>query len=371
MKEKKKSPKEKKAPPALSPLAVRPDSLRFSFFRVCLGTLLLFMLISGTLILLLSHVGRLGFFLHRPLFLILSAYLMCLAVSAALAVFVNTRVLSPLSRLSEASRRVAEGDFSVRLAQDTSAEELNETFRHFNEMVKALGETGALQSDFITNVSHEFKTPLSAIEGYATLLQDGGLSEEERATLSGRILQSARCLSTLCGDILLLSKLENGQEAPAVSSFRLDELIRSVILEREGEWEKKNLSFDLDEIQDTVIVSSEPLLRQVFSNLIGNAVKFTGTGGKITVRIARTEKELLVSVEDTGCGMDEETLRHIFGKFYQGDTSHKSEGNGLGLALCREILSVCGGSIRAESCPGVGSVFTVFLPAGLDTGTFF
>lgn len=362
---------QKKEGPALSPLGNRPDSLRFSFFRVCLGTMLLFMLLNGSLIIVLSRLGLLGSLLHRPLALILSIYFLCLAVSAALAVFVNTRLLSPLARLSAASRRVAEGDFSVRVVPDTSAEELNETFRHFNDMVKTLRETESLQSNFIANVSHEFKTPLSAIEGYATLLQDGTLSAEERADLAARILQSARRLSALCGDILLLSKLENGKDSPPFASFRLDELIRAVILDLEEKWSKKNISFDLEEMPDTVLLSSEPLLRQVFSNLIGNAIKFTGENGKITVSVRRTEKEVAVAVEDTGCGMEEETLKHIFDKFYQGDTSHKSEGNGLGLALCREILTKCGGSIHAESCPGVGSRFTLLLPAGLDTGTFF
>lgn len=338
------------------------ESLRAAFFRVCLGTVLLFMLISGALIMALSRLGRLSFFLHRPTFLLLCVYLLCIVVSLVLAFFVNSRILTPMEQLSEASRRVATGDFSTRIALDTTAEELNQTFSNFNDMVAALGSIDSLQSDFIASVSHEFKTPLAALEGYVTLLQDEGLSSEERQDCMDHILSATRRLGTLCANILLLSKLENQTEPPPMTAFRLDELIRSALVDTEQLWSEKQLQFDLEELTDTLITSSEGLLSHVFANLIGNAIKFSNIGGIIRIGIRRQAADVTIFVEDEGEGMDKETLSHIFSKFYQGDSSHKSEGNGLGLALCRQIVVLCGGSIQAESQKGHGSRFTVTLP---------
>ncbi len=277
------------------------------------------------------------------------------------AYYINDRILRPIRRLSDASKTVATGDFDVRINVRTDIEELNSTFDNFNNMVTELSSIETLRNDFVASVSHEFKTPLAAIEGYTMLLQDEGLSVDERNEYIAKITDNTRRLSALTGDILLISKLDNQTFSSQKHTFRLDEQIREAILTHESDWDNKEIELDID-LPEVSYTGEESLLLQVWLNLIGNAVKFTPRGGCISVKMTGSDSFITVCISDTGIGMDEVTSKHIFEKFYQGDTSHKSDGNGLGLALCKKIVTRTGGSITVESTPGQGSIFTVKLP---------
>ncbi len=336
--------------------------LKSRFLSVIFSFMVLTMLFGSAIMLLANRIGVFyPLFMANPLLAMLMLYCMSLGLSSVLAYSVGRQLLEPIERLSRASCKVARGDFSVRLEPDTRIDELDTTFRNFNSMVRELSSIETLRGDFVANVSHEFKTPLAAVEGYATLLQDKSLTESEREDCVQKILLSVGRLSTLTGNILLLSKLENGSYQLEKNDYRLDEQLREAILLHEQAWTQKNQELDVD-LPELTFHGCESLLLQLWVNLIGNAVKYTRDSGHIAVRMRFDAKTVTVAVADDGIGMDAETRRHIFEKFYQGDESRRSEGNGLGLALCRRIAERCGGTIAVESALGKGSTFTVGLP---------
>ena len=272
----------------------------------------------------------------------------------------------PMHRLAKATAKVAQGDFSVYVPPLHTADKLDYLdvmILDFNTMVEELGSIETLKTDFFSNVSHEMKTPLAVIQNYAQLLQKENLTEEERLEYTDSILQSTRKLSSLITNILKLNKLEKQTIRPAPEQYDLCQQLCDCALQFEDAWEKKDLEF-IAELEDRIIIQADPgLLELVWTNLLSNAVKFTPPGGTVTLTQTSDEKEVTVSVSDTGCGMDEKTLRHIYDKFYQGDSSHSTEGNGLGLALVQRILQLSNGTIAVKSRVGQGSAFTVRLPA--------
>lgn len=284
-----------------------------------------------------------------------------LAVGAGITQFMGRLFFEPINKLGDAMNRVAEGDFSVSLEEKNSSPEIANIYDKFNLMVKELNATEVLQTDFVSNVSHEFKTPINAIEGYATLLQDGeGLSPDEQEQYVDKILFNTQRLSSLVGNILLLSRIDNQAIPHKGAAFRLDEQIRQAIVLLEPEWVKKDIEFDV-EMQDITIEGNENLLFHVWNNLIGNAIKFDPPNGLINIKLHKKGDKAVFQIEDSGPGISEEGLKHIFDKFYQEDSSHKQEGNGLGLALAGRIVSLHGGSISAVNLPGGGCRFTVEL----------
>lgn len=269
-------------------------------------------------------------------------------------------IVSPIKKLIHGIRRVSHGDFSVQVECDTRTE-ISELITEFNKMVRELGNIETLRNDFVANVSHEFKTPIAAIEGCATLLQDENLTPEERLEYTQLISESAHRLSVLTTNILQLSKLENQEIVPELKEFSLDEQLRQAILLLENQWGDKNIDLDID-LDPATVFSSEELLMQVWTNLIGNAIKFSHNGGIISISLKSVDKKYFISIKDNGIGMSSETIEHIFDKFYQGDTSHSGKGNGLGLPLANRIVTIFGGNMFVKSTLGQGSEFVVELP---------
>ncbi|NLI55289.1 MAG: HAMP domain-containing histidine kinase [Clostridiales bacterium] len=283
-------------------------------------------------------------------------------LGVGIAAYTSAKMLSPILKINDAAKKVARGDFSVRLEEKSIAKEIEEIATSFNIMVKELSNTETLRSDFVSNVSHEFKTPLSAIEGYATLLQDERLSKEEQAQYVSRILENTSRLSRLTQSILSLSQLENQEIVLQQESFMLDEQIRRVLLSYEPLWEEKELNIDLS-LEATLFYGSKSLLAQVWSNLIDNAIKFSNQGGTLSIGCREFDGKVFVRVADTGTGMSEEVKKHAFDKFYQGERSHAGQGSGLGLALVRRIVTLCGGTIELISAEGKGTKITVMFDA--------
>lgn len=279
---------------------------------------------------------------------------------AAIAVGLSKIFVSPMMKLGDAMRKVAGGDFTVRLDCTSKIRDVREVYGSFNTMVKELGNTETLQTDFVSNVSHEFKTPINAIEGYASLLQDSQLTDEQKNAYIDKIIFNTRRLSDLVGNILLLSKVNNQTISLKASTFRLDEQVRQSILALESKWEKKEIEFDidLDEIEHT---GYENLLSHVWLNLIDNAVKFSPQNGQIRIRLKQLAGSVTFSIWDNGLPIPEADIDRIFNKFYQGDNSHASEGNGLGLALVRKIVAAAHGTINVTSSEDAGTEFVVAL----------
>lgn len=314
-------------------------------------------MVTGVLFLLdaLGVVYKLSFSMLVSLFVVA-------AVAAALmSYFIGRRILAPMVKLSKASKEVARGNFDITVSDSSKLEEVQTTFRNFNAMVRELNSISTLSNDFVANVSHEFKTPLTAIEGYAMLLQDPALTADERGEYLEKILYNTHRLTDLVGSILMLSKIESKSLAEQYQDFRLDEQIRQAVVALEPAWAEKDIVFNV-ELDEVTLSGCEALLMHVWTNLISNAVKFSERGQTIEIRLLDQKECVVVSVTDHGCGMTQEVQERIFEKFYQGDASHKSLGNGLGLALVKRIVELSDGLIEVVSKPNKGSTFRVILP---------
>ena len=293
--------------------------------------------------------------------------LLAIVLGIIIALIVGKQFSDPVANLSSAMTKVAGGDFAIRLEPESRIPELEEAYESFNLMAGDLAATEMLQADFVSNVSHEIKTPINAIEGYAMLLQDGDQSPEERQQDVEKILSNTRRLSELVGNVLLLSKVDNQTGAPKTATYRLDEQIRTAIVLLEPNWSAKEIDFDVD-LAEVSYTGNESLMLHVWSNLIGNAIKFAPYAGLVRLRLHEADGVIVFSIDDNGPGIPDEEQRHIFDRFYQGDSSHREEGNGLGLALVKRILDTCGGRIAMANLPEAGCRFTVTLPAELPAG---
>lgn len=281
-------------------------------------------------------------------------------VGMVISSYTSKRILSPIMKINDATKKVAKGDFTVRLEENSVANEIREISQNFNIMVKELSNTETLQNDFVSNVSHEFKTPLAAIEGFTMLLQDDSLSREEQKKYINKILENTHRLTNLTQSILSLSRLENQEIVMQKEHFQLDEQIRYVLLDYQDRWEEKNINIDLY-LDDIVFFGNKGLLAQVWSNLIDNAIKFSSINGTLSIRCNVVEKNVVVAVTDSGLGMTKEIKKHAFEKFFQGEHSHNGKGNGLGLALVKRIVTLCGGKVYIESEIDKGTTVTVTL----------
>ena len=267
----------------------------------------------------------------------------------------------PVRQITEAAEKIMAGDFSARVPpiRGAGTDGFHQIGAAINKMAQELSGTETLRTDFIANVSHELKTPLAVMGNYATMLQRPGISQEEKNDYAKSISDAARKLAQLITNILKLNKLENQQIFPQAAEFDLSAQLCESLLQFEDAWEEKELNIVTDIEDDVLIHSDAELLSLVWNNLISNAVKFTPKGGTIGVSLKRHGDSILVAVSDTGCGIPPEVGRHIFEKFYQGDTSHATQGNGLGLALVKRVVDILSGEIGVESVCGEGSTFTV------------
>ncbi len=275
---------------------------------------------------------------------------------------------APMQAISDATKKVAQGDFTVRIdtLHDEDKEDYLDLMIHdLNAMIAELASIETLKTDFVSNVSHEIKTPIAVIQNYAHLLNSDTLTDQERKDYTGTVYSAAARLNSLITNILRLNRLENQKLGPSSASFDLSAQLTECLLSFEAVWEEKQIEI-MPDIEDGVTVNSDKeLLSIVWNNLLSNAFKFTEPGGTVGVSLKQKGSDVTVTVSDSGCGMTEEIARHIFDKFYQGDTSHSSQGNGLGLALVKRIVDLTESSIEVSSTPGKGSSFTVHLKNSL------
>lgn len=298
--------------------------------------------------------------IHVKIPVLLEIIVPSLIIGLLVTGFMSKWFFDPVKKLLSAMEKVADGDFSTRLETKSSSKEIREIYSGFNLMASELGAIEILQTDFVSNVSHEFKTPINAIEGYSTLLQgDENLSDEQKQYVD-KIMFNTKRLSDLVGSILLLSKIENQPIPSNQTTFRLDEQVRQSIVALEPAWSKKDIEFDV-EMDSIEYTGNENMMHHIWDNLIGNAIKFNPECGLICIRLARQNNDVVFTIEDSGPGISDEAKKHIFDKFYQGDSPHKDEGNGLGLALVKKILSVSNGEISVENIDEGGCRFTVVL----------
>lgn len=268
----------------------------------------------------------------------------------------------PAKHIIEASEKIIKGDFTIRISPQgrlNTDEKWNQVIECFNEMARELGSVETLRTDFIANVSHEMKTPLAVMQNYGTLLQLPELSEEKRLEYARGIVDNSRKMSDMMTNILKLNRLENQQIYPRTTEFDLGEQLCECLLQYENIWEKNKIRIDTDIAENVRVRADAELLSLVWNNLFSNAFKFTESGGCVSVSLTQTERHAIVKVKDTGCGMSAEVGMHIFEKFYQGDTSHSVQGNGLGLALVKRVVDIMQGEIGVESVLGKGTTFTV------------
>ena len=268
----------------------------------------------------------------------------------------------PVKRITDATSKMMKGDFSVRIesiAKIGADDSFNEIIECINKMASELSGVETLRTDFIANVSHEMKTPLAVIQNYGTLLQTPALPEEKRFEYARAITDASRRLSDMMTNILKLNRLENQQIYPNFTTFDLGEQLCESLLQYESTWERKNIGIETDIAEGVQVSADAELLSLVWSNLLSNAFKFTEDGGRVTLTLTADEEYATVKVSDTGCGMSAGVGAHIFEKFYQGDTSHATQGNGLGLALVKRVVDIMQGEIGVESAIGVGTTFTV------------
>ena len=335
----------------------RGDNLRL-YFIVCIFAILCVTLgVSALLTLLLEWLTNTHFTVPTIVWMVLFS----VVLGGGLSIIMSRFFLRPVTRMGRAMERVAAGDFTVRLDNPGALGEMRDSYAHFNTMTRALAATETLQSDFISNVSHEFKTPINAIEGYAMLMQDAGNDPALQREYADKILLSTRRLSELVNNILLLSKVDTQTMPLEKHPYRLDEQLRRAILLLERKWTQKQIEWDVD-MDEATYTGNESLMLHVWVNLLDNAIKFDPVGGEIRLRLHCESTCIRITVSDNGPGIPKDQQSAIFERFYQADGSHKSEGNGLGLALARRIVRMCGGEISVSSEPGKGSCFTVELP---------
>lgn len=350
---------------------IRYKRLKFGFYLAIFCTIAFAIAISSTLYLRVPWDDWAAVNVYAPLEIFGFTIFFSGFVVFIIGLIYGRLILKPLDILMDATDRVATGDFKFRLKvpmktkhgkKVEKSDEFSQMYRDFNRMISELESTEMLKNDFVSNVSHEIKTPVSVINNYATILQSDQISESERKDYAMRISQTAENLSVMVANILQLSKIENQKIKPQPVKYNLSEQLAQCILYFESVWEQKNIELDTDIPDEIAIESDKNLMTLVWNNLLSNALKFTPENGTVKVAAKAEEGKAIVQVIDSGCGISEKDIKHIFDKFYQAENSHTTKGNGLGLALVKEIIELTGSSVEVESKLGQGSCFTVKIP---------
>jgi len=341
-------------------------SLVIFIFTILIAALVL----AALLVIILNQAGVINFFdgvrpgpdsvgAGGPFHGLIAMMAFSIFLGTAIAVFFSKKALNPIRKIIDATHKVAGGDFSVRL-DIKGIHELEELSGSFNKMAYELSTIETLRSDFINNFSHEFKTPIVSIGGFAKLLREDLNTNNQTEYLDVIIAESER-LAALSTNILDLTKYENLEIIANVTTFQLDEQLRKAVIQLEPKWERKGIDVSVS-AEKVMFTGNSDFTQQIFLNLIDNAVKFTDVGGAITISLSHSDNGVQLTVKDDGTGMDEHTQARIFDKFYQGDTSRAKAGNGLGLAIVKRIVDLCGGKIEVLSEPNWGSELHVWLP---------
>ena len=299
---------------------------------------------------------------------LLDSFITPIAIMPALAIvitgiiiYINNETNKASTKFIQAIDKVSHGEFGYQLEVPKKGQ-FKELYENFNKMSKELSSIQTLKDEFIHDFSHEFKTPIASINGFANLLLEGGLSEEEQRQYLKIIADESARLSGLAESTLMLNRLENQQFVGEVKPYRLDLQIKECVILLEREWSAKDLVIN-SELPPVTFEGNATLMQQVWLNLLSNAIKFTPHGGEISLFLSRAQNKITVKVADTGIGMSDEVAAHVFDKYYQGDKSHATRGNGLGLAIVKRIITLTGGTVSVESKENAGSTFTVCLPA--------
>lgn len=287
-------------------------------------------------------------------------FLISALVGTILILIAVRSVVKPIKRLSSASKEVAKGNFDISV-EITSGDELGQLTSDFNLMTKELKNIEVLRKDFVSNVSHEFKTPITSIKGFAKLINGGNLPEQQLKEYSDIIVSESERLSLLSSNLLKLSELDSKVIREQSTTFSLDEQIRKTVLLLEVQWTKKNIDFDIN-LEEISVRADEALLQEVWLNLIQNAIKFSYPNGKIAINLVKEQNKAVFMITDQGIGIAESEKPRIFERFYKGDKSRQGEGNGLGLVIVKRIVELSNGTIHFESLSGEGSTFIVELP---------
>lgn len=336
-------------------------TLAVYFTGLVFVVMLLSAIIIGGIGLLLIHLGVIVVGSGRMLaYYVVLMLLTSIILATVISAIISSKSFRPMRTIEKATHQVAKGDFSVCL-EECGVWEIDRLTASFNAMVRELGGIETLRSDFINNFSHEFRTPIVSIQGFAELLQEDDFSKEEQSEYLAIIAAEAKRLSGLSSDVLSLSKLENMEIVTEREVFLLDEQLRRVILLMEPKAREKSQRFDV-QLEDVHLEGNYSMLQQVWTNLLDNAVKFSSEKSVVSVSLRRNEGKAIVCIRDQGEGMEAEVRAHIFDKFYQGDTSHSKTGNGLGLPLVKRIVQLHAGDIDVMSELGKGTAFTIVLP---------
>ncbi|CUO37621.1 integral membrane sensor signal transduction histidine kinase [Clostridium disporicum] len=284
----------------------------------------------------------------------------CILIGVVVSACSSRAVLKNVREFIEATDKLSRGDFSARL-NIRKPPEFRILSKNFNTMAEELGSIEVLRTDFINNFSHEFKTPIISIKGFAEILKDDDLSKEERNEYLDIIIEESKRLTSLATNVLNLSKIETQAILKEKQMFNIGEQIRQSILLLDSKFQSKNISLDIN-IEDCNIYANKKMLNQVWLNLLDNAIKFNNENGLVSVNMKKKEKEILITIIDSGIGISKEVVSKIFDKFYQEDTSHSTKGNGLGLTIVKKIIELHGGTIECESIVSKGTKFTIILP---------
>lgn len=343
---------------------IRSFTFRISFFMVFALTLL--NVLAGGLMAILYQTplgAKMGL---TPLTLTIIVLAFSYVSTTTFAVIFNRNITQPLRKLTKLTKEIENGNYDVDVSGVTNIftakTDIGMLADAFKDMTQELSSTEIFRKDFIHNFSHEFKTPIISISGFARQLYKGNLSKEQQSEFAKIIMDESNHLANMSSNVLLLSKLETQEIITDKEKFSLDEQLRTCMLLFEEQWSSKNIAIDMEELEEIEYYQNQELLSHVWMNLLGNAVKFTPEYGTISVKCSRANDSIYVNITDNGIGMDNDTATHIFEKFYQGDSSHATSGNGLGLSLVKRIITMMGGRISVTSAIEKGSTFIVSLP---------